>query len=173
MVLQSGSTEPTLRQLSKRNVRASIRSFDMQRFAAFPASGPLHFAKGVAIRDPPSVRRDVFLHQRVARRLGYPPRSKEATMRMVEIETDMDAAGMAEMKPMFEDLADSAEDVCLDLRGVQFLDSSGVGGIVFLFKRLRERSLNVTLASVKGQPLRLLRQLRLEFLLERRQAASI
>jgi anti-anti-sigma factor len=94
-------------------------------------------------------------------------------MRTVEIETDMDAAGMAEIKPMFEDLANSAEDVCLDLRGVQFLDSSGVGGIVFLFKRLRERSLNVTLASVKGQPLRLLRQLRLEFLLERRQAASI
>ena len=94
-------------------------------------------------------------------------------MRMVEIETDMDAAGMAEMKLMFEGLANSPDDVWLDLRGVQFLDSSGVGGIVFLFKRLRERSLNVTLASVKGQPLRLLRQLRLEFLLERRQAAAI
>jgi anti-anti-sigma factor len=94
-------------------------------------------------------------------------------MRVVEIETDMDAAGMAEMKSMFEGLANSPDDVCLDLRAVQFLDSSGVGGIVFLFKRLRERSLSVTLASVKGQPLRLLRQLRLEFLLERRQAAAI
>jgi len=41
-------------------------------------------------------------------------------MRVVEIETDMDAAAMAEMWPMFEDLANNAEDVCLDLRGVRF-----------------------------------------------------
>ena len=46
-------------------------------------------------------------------------------MRIVEIETDMDAAGMAEMKSMFEDLANSADDVCLDLRGVQFLELFG------------------------------------------------
>jgi anti-anti-sigma factor len=93
-------------------------------------------------------------------------------MRVVHINRDMDAAAMAEMKPMFEELADSAEGVCFDLSGVGFLDSSGVGGIVFVFKRLRERSLDVTLTNVEGQPLRLLRQLRLEFMIERRPVAA-
>ena len=46
-------------------------------------------------------------------------------MRVVEIETDMDAAGMAEMKSMFEGLANSPDDVCLDLRAVQFLELFG------------------------------------------------
>lgn len=93
-------------------------------------------------------------------------------MRIVQIKRDMDAAAMAEMKPMFEELADGAESVCFDLGGVGFLDSSGVGGIVFVFKRLQKRSLQVTLANVEGQPLRLLRQLRLEFMIERRQTRA-
>lgn len=86
-------------------------------------------------------------------------------MRVIKIKQDMDAASMAEMKPMFEELADSRTDVCFDLSGVDFLDSSGVGGIVFVFKRLRERSLKVSLLNVAGQPARLLRHLKLEFML--------
>lgn len=87
-------------------------------------------------------------------------------MRLIKINRDMDAAAMAVMKPMFEELASSESDVCFDMSGVNFLNSSGVGGIVFVFKRLRERSLSVTLANVAGQPLRLLRQLKLEFMLQ-------
>lgn len=86
-------------------------------------------------------------------------------MKMVKIDQDMDAASMAAMRPMFEELADSRSDVCFDLSGVDFLDSSGVGGIVFVFKRLRERSLKVSLVNAVGQPARLLRQLKLEFML--------
>ncbi len=44
-------------------------------------------------------------------------------MRLVKIDQDMDAASMAAMKPMFEELADSQSDVCFDLSGVDFLDS--------------------------------------------------
>jgi len=86
-------------------------------------------------------------------------------MQVIKIEQDMDAASMAAMRPMFEELGESRTDVCFDLRGVDFLDSSGVGGIVFVFKRLRERSLKVSLLNVAGQPARLLRQLKLEFML--------
>ena len=93
-------------------------------------------------------------------------------MRLVKIEQDMDAAAMAAMKPMFEELANSQSDICFDLTGVQFLDSSGVGGVVYVFKRLRERSLNVSLANVAGQPLRLLRQLKLEFMLQARPSTA-
>jgi anti-anti-sigma factor len=94
-------------------------------------------------------------------------------MQLVRIDQDMDAATMAAMKPMFEELADSQSDICFDLSGVNFLDSSGVGGIVYVFKRLRERSLSVSLANVAGQPLRLLRQLKLEFMLSRRPATAV
>ena len=89
-------------------------------------------------------------------------------MQLVKIDQDMDAAAMAAMKPMFEELADSQNDICFDMSGVNFIDSSGVGGIVYVFKRLRERSLSVSLANVAGQPLRLLRHLKLEFMLSRR-----
>ncbi|WP_113888426.1 STAS domain-containing protein [Roseiarcus fermentans] len=86
------------------------------------------------------------------------------TMRLIKIDQDMDAASMTAMRPLFEELADSRSDVCFDLSGVDFLDSSGVGGIVFVFKRLRERSLKVSLVNAAGQPARLLRQLKLEFM---------
>ncbi len=91
----------------------------------------------------------------------------------MKIDQDMDAASMAVMKPVFEELAGSESDVCFDMSGVQFIDSSGVGAIVFVFKRLRERSLKLTLANVAGQPLRLLRQLKLEFMLSTRPASVL
>ena len=93
-------------------------------------------------------------------------------MRVVKIDQDMDAASMAVMKPVFEELANSESDVCFDMSDVNFLDSSGVGAIVFVFKRLRERSHSVSLVNVAGQPLRLLRQLKLEFMLSTRPASA-
>ncbi|MGA8169926.1 MAG: STAS domain-containing protein [Methylocystis sp.] len=86
-------------------------------------------------------------------------------MQNVNINQDMDAAAMSALKPMFEDLAAGVDDISLDLAGVGFMDSSGIGGIVFLYKRLRERSLDLTLANVTGQPLRLMAQLQLSFLI--------
>jgi anti-anti-sigma factor len=87
-------------------------------------------------------------------------------MQIVKIGQDMDAATMATMKSEFETLAVSVDSVRLDLEGVEFIDSSGIGGIVFLFKRLRERSLNLSLVNVDGQPLRLMQELHLGFLIE-------
>jgi anti-anti-sigma factor len=81
------------------------------------------------------------------------------------INQDMDAAAMAELKQHFEDLATTPDNICLDLSKVQFMDSSGIGGIVFLFKRLRENSLHLTLTNVRGQPLRLMQKLQLGFLI--------
>jgi anti-anti-sigma factor len=92
-------------------------------------------------------------------------------MQIVEITQDMDAATMAKLKPRFEEMSLREDDIRLDLRGVRFIDSSGIGGIVFLFKRLREKSLNLTLANVTGQPLSLMRQLQLGFLIATADAA--
>jgi anti-sigma B factor antagonist len=138
-------------------------------FRGFSGPGRIANCKAVAIRHRTSVLPSPNSQHGPWHGRCYLVANKgNHTMRIVQIKRDMDAAAMAEMKPMFEELADGAESVCFDLGSVGFLDSSGVGGIVFVFKRLQKRSLQVTLANVEGQPLRLLRQLRLEFMLERR-----
>lgn len=86
-------------------------------------------------------------------------------MKTYKFETDMDAATMADFKPLIEEIAASEEDVQIDMSGVTFVDSSGVGGLVYLFKRLKTRSLRLVLINASGQPQRLLLQLRLGFLL--------
>lgn len=90
----------------------------------------------------------------------------------IRIETDMDAERVGALRAEFETLAEAGEDVVLDLGRVRFIDSSGIGAIVFLFKRLtaRERKLSVT--NVQGQPMRLFVQLGLTFLLASDEASS-
>jgi anti-sigma B factor antagonist len=52
--------------------------------------------------------------------------------------------------------------VILDLRELEFIDSSGVGAIVALFKRLRVIGGGLTIAGLGGQPKEIFRILRLE-----------
>ena len=86
-------------------------------------------------------------------------------MRTLHIEGDMDASAMADMKDLFEEIAQSHEDVRLDMRNVEFIDSSGIGGVVFLFKRLRMAARKLEIANLRGQPRKLFIQLNLSFLL--------
>ena len=85
--------------------------------------------------------------------------------RMLKIEEDMDAVTMAEMKATFDELAEAQESVVIDMAAVEFIDSSGVGGLVFLYKRLLANSLKLTVTNVGGQPLRLLTHLRMQGLI--------
>jgi anti-anti-sigma factor len=82
-------------------------------------------------------------------------------MNHYRFEDDFDAAAVTELRPVLEELAKSGEDVTIDMELVNFLDSSGVGAIVFLYKRLRVRGLRLRLQSVTGQPLSLLSHLRM------------
>ncbi len=93
-------------------------------------------------------------------------------MKTYQLDGDMDAATMEDLKPLFEEIASCNDDVRLDLGQVTFIDSSGVGGLVFLFKRLKMRSLSMTISNAKGQPHKLFLQLRLGFLLETQTQAS-
>ncbi|OYW59027.1 MAG: hypothetical protein B7X99_01685 [Rhizobiales bacterium 17-65-6] len=86
--------------------------------------------------------------------------------KVVLIGEDMDAAAMARLKPLFEELAAGTDDVTLDLTGVDFVDSSGIGGLVFLYKRLRLGSRKLRLRGARGQPLQLIAHLRLSDLIE-------
>ncbi|WP_127088796.1 STAS domain-containing protein [Aquabacter cavernae] len=86
--------------------------------------------------------------------------------KVVELSDDMDASGMARMKPLFEELALGADDVTLDLTNVDFIDSSGVGGLVFLYKRLRLKGRQLRLRVPRGQPRQIIHHLRLTDLLD-------
>ncbi|MBY0610790.1 MAG: STAS domain-containing protein [Beijerinckiaceae bacterium] len=82
-----------------------------------------------------------------------------------KVADDMDADYMASIRPDLDRLANSDDDVVLDVADVTFIDSSGIGGMVFLYKRLATRGRKLRLDGLTGQPLQMLQYLRLTELL--------
>jgi anti-sigma B factor antagonist len=80
---------------------------------------------------------------------------------VLTIDGDFDAAAARELRPQIEKLALAAGDVTVDMAGVEFVDSSGVGALVFLHKRLLEAGHRLKVTGLRGQPLELLTYLRL------------
>lgn len=65
----------------------------------------------------------------------------------------LDALTVPEMRPVVDQLADRGGiKVVLDMGSVRVIDSSGVGVVVGLFKRLRARGGALRVASVTAQP---------------------
>ncbi|TKF22294.1 STAS domain-containing protein [Vibrio genomosp. F6] len=76
---------------------------------------------------------------------------------------DMDASGSRYAQPHIDDVIahDSHPEIEIDFSQVNFLDSSGVGAIVYLYKRLVERERNMRIENVQGQPLEIMNLLRI------------
>ncbi|MCB1425829.1 MAG: STAS domain-containing protein [Zhengella sp.] len=72
---------------------------------------------------------------------------------------DLDAARITVLRPEIDAIAAGDSDVTIDMSQCRFIDSSGVGAIVFLHKRMRSRGYRVRLSNLHGQPLKLLRHL--------------
>ncbi len=81
------------------------------------------------------------------------------------VSDDMDAGLMASLRADLELLAEGEGDVEMNLRNVSFIDSSGIGGIVFLYKRLSQQGRHLTVSNLNGQPLQMFNYLRLTELL--------
>jgi len=79
----------------------------------------------------------------------------------LQIDDDLDASYVSRLRPHIDRLADSSEDVVLDLSKVAFVDSSGLGALVFLHKRLVSKGLKLKIVGLKGQPLQLFTNLHL------------
>jgi anti-sigma B factor antagonist len=77
------------------------------------------------------------------------------------IDDDLDASYVARVRPEIERLAEAGEDVVLDLSKVEFVDSSGLGILVFLHKRLISSGHKLKIIGLKGQPLQLFTNLHL------------
>lgn len=77
------------------------------------------------------------------------------------VDGPLDALAVEILRPKFDVLVQGQADVVIDLSQTAFIDSSGIGAIVFLFKRLRELDRSLSLVGVHGQPLELLEHLRI------------
>lgn len=93
--------------------------------------------------------------------LRYAPQVSQK--QTVFLSGDLNASALSEVRQIFDVMATSqAEEVIVDLSDVRKLDASGVGALVFLFKRLRNSKRSLSITGVKGQPEAIIRLLRME-----------
>lgn len=81
---------------------------------------------------------------------------------VLSLSGEMDAHGCNQIKPILEEIvaAVQTKNVLLDLHNVDFIDSSGIGAIVYLFKRLKAKQQCLVIRGVHGQPKELMELLR-------------
>lgn len=79
------------------------------------------------------------------------------------IEGELDSTTAPDLRPTLEALAaEQPADLVLDLTGLRLIDSSGVGVIVALFKRIRAAGGQFRVVGVQGQPRSIFRVLRMD-----------
>ena len=77
----------------------------------------------------------------------------------VKIEEDLDANTVEAMRGELDRLATLTDDLEIDMTRVRFMDSSGIGAVIFLFKRCRARGYKISVTGLNGQPLKLMQHL--------------
>ena len=82
---------------------------------------------------------------------------------IVTLNGEFDTLGNSEIRKSLEQiyLKTEPELVFLNIKGVNYIDSSGVGAIVYFFKRLREYGRKLVIIGVQGQPRGLFEMLRI------------
>ena len=83
-----------------------------------------------------------------------------ATLR---IEGELDAVSIPEVRPTIDTLiAERHPRIVVDLSRLRLIDSSGVGALVFLYKKAKEYGGVVTVQGLRDQPLSIFKLLRLD-----------
>jgi len=81
----------------------------------------------------------------------------------VRIEGQLDAISAADIRSLFDQIIERHPRlVILDLSALRLIDSSGVGAIVSLFKRVRADNGDFQVQGASGQPLAIFKLLRLD-----------
>jgi anti-anti-sigma factor len=86
-------------------------------------------------------------------------RAEEASV--FAFDGDFNALFVHENRPLIERIAHEERDVTVDFSRVAFVDSSGLGALVFIHKRLAERRNRLRVVGLQGQPLQLFTNLHL------------
>jgi len=90
-------------------------------------------------------------------------RTDNGEVTVVQIEGTLDAVTAPEFRTLVDELvAESRKDITLELSGLRLIDSSGVGVIVSLFKRVRANDGKVRIVGLRDQPRAIFRLLRLD-----------
>lgn len=90
-------------------------------------------------------------------------REDEGDVTVVRISGSLDALSTPELRPTIDALvAEKRPTITVDLSDLRLIDSSGVGAIVSLYKRMRALGAKVEVVGLKDQPLAIFRLLRLD-----------
>ncbi len=82
---------------------------------------------------------------------------------VLRIEGSLDALSTVDLRPVMDQLfTDKRRQVTLDLSALRLIDSSGVGAIVSLYKRLRQDGGTLKLQGLRDQPMAIFKLLRLD-----------
>jgi anti-sigma B factor antagonist len=82
---------------------------------------------------------------------------------VLSVRGELDALSCPELRPVIDSLVgDGPETVTVDLSELELIDSSGVGAMVSLYKRVRANGGNVRFVGVSNQPLVIFKLLRLD-----------
>jgi anti-anti-sigma factor len=84
----------------------------------------------------------------------------------LNITGELDAVSVPDLRPVLDDLISKGhKKIVVDLKGLRLIDSSGVGAIVYLFRRVRGLGGTVVVRGASDQPLAILRLLKLDQIL--------
>lgn len=82
---------------------------------------------------------------------------------LLHVDGALDALTARDIRPIFDQVvADKPKKVTVDLEGLTLIDSSGVGAIVSLFKRVKADGGQVVVVRAHDQPLAVLKLLKLD-----------
>ena len=81
----------------------------------------------------------------------------------IELRGEMDAPACSGLRSELEQILDTGNQavVAMDLANVSFIDSSGIGVIVYLYKSLKANDRTLEIINVQGQPRELFELLRI------------
>ena len=77
------------------------------------------------------------------------------------LDGDLNAGFADDLWSSIDRLSEADEDVVIDLSGVDFVDSRGIGAVASLIRRLSVKRLQLKVVGLQGQPLRLFLDLHL------------
>jgi anti-sigma B factor antagonist len=90
-------------------------------------------------------------------------RQDDGDATVLRISGSLDALSTPELRPTIDALvAEKRAAITVDLSELRLIDSSGVGAIVSLYKRMRVLGTRVEVVGLKEQPLAIFRLLRLD-----------
>jgi anti-anti-sigma factor len=86
---------------------------------------------------------------------------------LVTISGDFRADSIIEVRESFEQIQHEVDETVLfDLSQMRHIDSSGIGLLVYIYKRIRPRELQMILIGLNGQPKRLFEMLHINRVIE-------